>query len=679
MILSHRCELASVLVLLPAALGAGPSCAADLPPPAELAAKVIVSGRTSTLGDVAIVRAGDHVPITYSGDRIKNTPGFSWWVSRHFALKTDYPEDRVRFYLALLELAYPHYVELFGAEPPDIERKRMAVVYASTADQLRKALLSDGIAWDFGGGGITYEGYFCAYQFPSGTLEYHQRYILLHECTHLFQMCLTGTSYNSPAWYREGVADSLGHHVYDKQRKQLTVHVLDKPTISNFLDDGLAYLKQHPELTFEKAQQQDGPERGVNLLMVHYLSDDPDRLQRFRLWRDELFRDKSHDFKTKSGPWLEKLFGPWNKLNADFAAWTAGRRNTFHYVDWGWEQDGNTLWSYGWPQRTPFARTNINLPPGEKPGYDALRMDYPAEPVSAAVQQGGPASTAAKPPSQFGLPLLGAVARGVDEPSVGFLLTFRRCPGRGVAGIALGVVDEPEQPGFVRVLIEDEQSLLIDGSDLGMARKSLPLPGPFLAAMAAGGHEVGITVKIAKKELQIVLKARDPQAGRTAEFAAATPVDELQRRRLLARPLAVLSRDGWHGITPLCDDARRTEPDLSVPAPANRWRNPGDKPLFGLYQAAWILGAKTPDSLLRLRQAMVAAADKDAAAQRQALAALAEGLGPVRRAVAECGATPEAVQLALAALAGSHAEVPPYSGSPRRPSEPGSRTKGNQH
>ena len=59
--------------------------------------------------------------------------------------------------------------------------------------------------------------------------------------------------------------------------------------------------------------------------------------------------------------------------------------------------------------------------------------------------------------------------------------------------------------------------------------------------------------------------------------AASLALTPEARARLLAQPVALLARDGYHGLTPFCDDARRSDPDLSVPAPANRWRNPGDR------------------------------------------------------------------------------------------------------
>jgi len=429
-----------VLLLGCLALLSGRCPAAEaVPPPVQTPAQVIVSGRTSSLKEVKVVAVGDKIPTTYSGNRVKNTPGFSWYVSQHYALKTDYPEAKARFYLTLVELAYPHYVELFGKEPAGIQDKRMAIVYGSSLAQLQKALLSDGIAWNGSGGGITYEGFNCAYQYPSGSLRYHQRYILLHECTHLFQYCLNGNVHSTPGWYFEGVADALGHHVYDERNHQLTTNVLDKAAIANYLDEGLSRHRRDP-LSFEKLHKAEGSSRDVNFLMVHYLSDDPERLQKFRIWRDELFRANLYGkHQELSARLFQQLYGPWNQIDADFRKWLDARHNTFHYVEWGWEQSSNTLWSYGFAGGGKLSQTDVLLPPGHKPVFDPLRLDYPAEAVS---------------------PLVGSVERGTKEPAVGCLIDFSANPRHGRAGIGLGVVSGVGiQPFGANQLFTDKEGM----------------------------------------------------------------------------------------------------------------------------------------------------------------------------------------------------------------------------
>jgi len=760
--------LAAALVSIPA-----PAAGAQtVPAPAEQAVDVVVSGRTTTLRRVDVAAVGRTVPATFSGDRVRNTRGFAWYVSRHYALKTDYDAARARAWLELLEMAYPHYVALFGARPPGIATRRMAVIYATSRQSLAAALASDGLRWDFRGGGITYESQKAAYQFPSGTLQYHRRYILLHECTHLFQMCLTGTVYNTPPWYHEGIADALGSHVVDSTRRRLTVNVLDRAPAVNMYDRGLAAMRKDP-MTVAQIDAAGAAARGVALLLVHFLNSSPDRMHRFRLWRDEMIRQDRFAAGTaaarrRRAKLLGDLYGGWPTLEADFKAWWTARRNTFHYVRWGWEQAGSTLWSYGFAADGRLSQTNVNLPPGRKPRHDPLRMDYPFEPTSA---------------------LVGPVARGTAAAVVGALVDFSAHPSTGRAGIGLGVIPgspvapfakgtlfvdknanvagvgvvvhklasvrnggkapedviasrqlgagvDPEialglprsptagleadvvvewkgylridadgaydvallsddgawlwideklvvdgggkhapivrtaraalrkglhrlrvryyqtrggrsleagfarapRPGCLKVLIDSGRELVIDGTDLAMPRRSLPLPGAVRLAARAGGHRYGLTVRIAARAVEVTVRARDPRADAPAEFTASVPVDAAQRKRLLDHAGAVLARGGYHRITPYFDDARREGPDLAVPANPDRWRNPADRHLAALYRAAHRLGRHAPPSLEALRKRLLAAADKPRPGQQAALDHYRKAVVTVRADIANCPA-----------------------------------------
>ena len=380
------------------ALAPWPAARADIPPPSQTPARVIVSGRTSTARDVQVVAVGHQIPRTYSGTRLRNTPAFAWYVSQHYALKTDYKPAKARFYLTLLELAYPHYVQLFGGEPPDIHERRMAVCYASSRQQLDAALRSEDIHPGFRGGGITYEGIRCAYNYPSGTLQYHQRYIVLHECVHLFQMCLAGTVSNTPEWYYEGIAEAFASHVYDTRKRQLTVLVRDKaPTINHF-DRGIALYRKKP-YTPQDIVEETRREREAAVLLVCFLTGNPERGHRFRIFRDQMLRRATPATrKAAATRLLQQLYGPWSQLNAQFKQWAAGLQSTFHYAEWGWEQDGNALWSFGFATDGKLSQTDVYLPPGQRPAFDPFRMDYPASKMPG---------------------LVGPVARGVAEPSVG--------------------------------------------------------------------------------------------------------------------------------------------------------------------------------------------------------------------------------------------------------------------
>ncbi len=606
--------LASITVALRAA--------EPVPSPAQTPVEFVVSGRTSTLKSITIRNVGKTIPKTFSGSRVKNTEGFIWYVSRHYAFKTNLTEDQAHHYLTLLELAFPHYVELFGHEIPGLDQKRMAVIYAKDTATLAEAMKSDGISWNFGGGGITYEGYNAGYQYPSGSLQYHLRYILLHECTHLYQICLTGTIGNLPGWFLEGVADTLANHVWDSAKKSLTVNVVDKPTINNFYDEGLRRFQREP-FTFSDVNPRAANSkviggRDVNFLLVSYFNTDVERLMKFRIWRDELIRHHlGGAYHELSNRLLDDLFGGQAKLDADFTLWARERRSSFHYVDWGWEQDGESLMSYGFPQGGDYSQTDLLYPPGEKPIHDEFVMDYRRRTTIPE--------------------LVGPVHRGVDEPAIGCVVGFRKNPGAGMAGMGLGV----EERKHWRVMVDGEKRLIVDGSDLGAAKQEYPLPDAVVKAIAAHNHDVGITIKIAREALEVVVRGGKPNAMR--EFKAKVPVTEQQRERLLTKPMTLLSRGGLHFVTPYIDMPVIPEPDPLVPAPPNRWRNVGDKALYAVYRSAWRLGKRGPDSLSRLRTEMLAAAAAAPEQQKKALDSFSSNLSKLLTDIRDCSAPAAAI------------------------------------
>ena len=585
-----------------------------VPPPSKTPVRVIVSGRTSTIESIKIVKTGGDVPPNFSNGRVKNTPGYTWYVSRHYALKTDMSEAWARDCLTWAELAYPHMVWVMGREPEGIEDRRMVFAYGKTLASMREATFTDGgFRWSHSGGGVTFDFLKAAYNYPSGSLVYHKRDLIIHENLHLLQACVTGSCYNVPFRFLEGVTYALANHVYDRDRKQLTVKVLDKPTVNNPYDSGLRALAKtfRPIHKYIEGGESSGPLAG---LYTQFMWTHPDRLMKWRLWRDELFALGGRDLKANDERLMKAIYGNLDDLNDEWKGWLAARRSTFHYVDWGWEQVGNALWSYGWPQKTPFSQTNINLPLGEKATHDPLRMDYPAEPLPAH--------------------LVGPVSRGAPAPAVGALLDFSRNPDRGLCGLAFGVVTgkkpgpSGEAPGQVNVYVQASKTLVMDGTQLKLKKKSVAIPPAVREAMKSAGHRVGLTVQVAAKALAVTLRAG--RKGSVRRFAASLPLSEAARRRLLTRPSAVIAKDGYHGVTPFFDAARTMPPDLTRPAPGNRWRFAGDAATYRLYRAAWKLGPAAPKSLLALRDRMVSAMDGDPRAQR---AALTEHAAAFRRVV----------------------------------------------
>src|SRR5579862_5219468 len=115
---------------------------APVPSPSQTPAVVIVSGHTSTAVNIVVRKVGSQIPKTYAGDKIHSTPGFDFYVSRHYALQSNMGDAYSENALVVAELAYPHWVDLVGAEPPDPDT-RMYFVYASTADLMKKVIAND--------------------------------------------------------------------------------------------------------------------------------------------------------------------------------------------------------------------------------------------------------------------------------------------------------------------------------------------------------------------------------------------------------------------------------------------------------------------------------------------------------------------------------------------------------
>lgn len=599
--------------------GATLNAKAAVPPPSETPAKIVVSGRTSTAVDIKIVKVGKQVPNTYSGKLLANTNGFDWYVSEHYALKSQVGDDFSRHILEISELAYPHWVELIGCEPPD-PNKRMAVIYAKNRKELNRAMRNDcGGEWKGGGGGITLWNNMAAYNYPSGTLTYHKRDLIIHENLHLLQ----GVSVLNRSMGTEGMTYSGAQHVYDNKKKQLTVFCFDRAPINNFAEHGVTALRKKfiPMQQAVKTLWRAGGGHGV--MYTQFFLTDPDRLMKWRIWRDEFYAGKVS--KLGNAKVMESIFGPLDKLNTVWEKWVKQRRVTFHHVDWGWEQDGNTIWAYGFPWNQKYwSQMDIQYAPGEKVRYDPLRMDYPAEPMP---------------------PIVGPVKRGVAEPSVGCVISGL---GRSWGGFGLGV----EGRTMCQVVLSRNQTLVIDGKGFGIARREIPLAAAVKEAAGKDGHRFGVTIQIKRKELVVTVRAGKP--GAVKEMKGSSPIDRAQRERLMTKYMSMIGRNGYPRITPFIDDARKIPPDLTKPAPANRWRFARDKELYRLYRAAYRLGGDAPASLLNLKKKLAYAMDKDPAAQKAAVAAYDKGITQVTRDVRAVRNTAKA-DLAIGELLGARA------------------------
>jgi len=252
-----------------------------IPAPAAMKAEVIHNARTSTVVDIDVAFVGKQIPFTFSEGKVANTDGFDWYVSKHFALKTDYPAERAKFFLELLELSYPYYVEFFGLEPANIKNQRIASTYATSVGELRLAMFDDGFnrgVHHYAGGEAMFYNQ-VGYSFPTERPQ-HRRYIAIHETMHSYQMAVGNYPW-TPSWHGEGLGDSLANHVLDSDKKQLSVFGHDVP-IFDVVSQGIdVYAKENPTLV--DIHNRAKFDRGLNVLFVQFMYNNPEYSQYMKI------------------------------------------------------------------------------------------------------------------------------------------------------------------------------------------------------------------------------------------------------------------------------------------------------------------------------------------------------------------------------------------------------------
>ncbi|WP_419148332.1 hypothetical protein [Pseudoalteromonas 'SMAR'] len=355
----------------------------SIPSPLQMRADVQVSGRVSTLNHIDIQHLGKRIPATFSDGKIHNSRGYDWWISKHFALKSDLPERKVRLYLELLEMSYPHYVELFGKAPAGIDKKRIAVVYGSSRERTREAMLDDGftrgVHQHAGGETMFYNR--AGYNFPSHR-HHHQRYIVIHETMHAFHMALSGHSTWAPNWITEGMADAIASHVYYPNTNQLAVMVFDRAPM-NYLLSGLYQYHQAGQPTFEEINDDPALKRGLNFLIIHFLLTDPQRYHYFKRFISELMVANPHSEATlpTANALLKSTFPNWQQLEIDFADFVNTAKPSFYIVNGPWEQSGNAYWLRN-SSSNKLQRLDIEPSFGE---VNHAVMDFPAPPYNKLI------------------------------------------------------------------------------------------------------------------------------------------------------------------------------------------------------------------------------------------------------------------------------------------------------
>jgi len=129
--------------------------------------------------------------------------------------------------LAVLEAAWPQYVEFFGAQPKLADGARLRVSLHQSFDTMSEAIRAGGGSPPPPGPG----GYYCpvsrtAFLFRQPT-RWYTRALLIHEVAHQFHWLAGETSRNRkgppPTWWGEGVVEHLAHHTWDGRELRLAV------------------------------------------------------------------------------------------------------------------------------------------------------------------------------------------------------------------------------------------------------------------------------------------------------------------------------------------------------------------------------------------------------------------------------------------------------------------------
>ena len=338
------------------------------PPPTRMAAEVNAAGDFTTLdafdnfsslkvADIVKV-TGPKAPLTYSGDLVGPYPGFSWFVSRHYAILSDMGDDDVRDALVLLELAWPHYVRTFQWRPPASDTHRQAIVLASSRPVLEDCLLHDSINVRLLGG-LTLEGFGCAYLYAGA--PYQTRYILLHEGTHLYQYSVSGDTRGCYGFLLEGIADFLSSHIYSPEPRVLEVNVLDRAPIHNHLADGLTDWRKLGKPSFSTLLNDPSPSRGLSVLMTAFLQRDKETTAKWHLFCERIVRDMSQkDAKRTTMTAFREIYGEPKSLDASFARWMSSLKPTFNLVDRDFDQSSDWFFT-ALPPSNATARLEIEL------------------------------------------------------------------------------------------------------------------------------------------------------------------------------------------------------------------------------------------------------------------------------------------------------------------------------
>ncbi|WP_171045408.1 hypothetical protein [Pseudoalteromonas rubra] len=553
--------------------------AQTIPSPAQMRVDIDVAGRTSTLNHIDISYVGKQIPRTYSDGKITNSRGYHWWVSKHFALKSDLSEEKVRLYLELLEMSYPHYVELFGMAPANIDNQRIAVVYGSSRERVREAMLDDGFLRGVHktAGGETMYYNRAGYSFPSHR-HHHQRYIVIHETMHAFHMALNGHATWAPSWITEGMADAIASHTYDSDKKQLRVMVFDRAPM-NYQIMGLAQYHKNGQPSFEQINDDPQLRRGLNFFIVHFLLSDPLRYQYFKRYLRTLMAlnpDSDATLPTANAL-LKTTFSDWPQLERDFAQFVQSAKPSFYIVQGPWEQNGPGYWLRSNDEK---ALQRLDITPFRSTHHPVL--DFPAPQPHPAINPLSKDSFAA-------LLTLQPEQRTRGEIGIGLLTKLSNDSLTQRAGLTEKADFTQDQ--MLQVLLNDGTRLSVIDTNRGTTQEVALTPAMLRSLEQT--LQLGLNLRTTSSGLEVEIKSADS----TQTVAFMLPDNVLNA--IDFQQVALLGRNMNHTVTPYLYGHTYEVPELEM-STANPWYFAGADLAHRAFNTCVVFSAQLPNCMAKL-------------------------------------------------------------------------------
>ena len=311
---------------------------ASIPQPKDQRAEIITHANVSTLKYIDVYFADQDIPHTYATHKISNVTGFKWYVSKHFALQTNYNSEEARKALQLLELAYPQWVNYLNAEPEDMHDTRIPIVYAQKWEDIKNTVGEYGFLQSPGRSGEMM--YYNTVAYTHGA---NPEYLLLHEGFHAFSDSFRNGL--KTGWFTEGAAQDAANSIANDDWTQLASFIFDHGNYSRWATHIKNWAKKPPSV--DKFTEW-GPSYNRGGTIQHFFKDDPLRNQYWKIWAKSLATDyykrgsNRQYAESYSDKVIYSLFGSKDEFRNQWETWLKNTKLSTESTGY-WSRDENRL------------------------------------------------------------------------------------------------------------------------------------------------------------------------------------------------------------------------------------------------------------------------------------------------------------------------------------------------